>query len=191
LWFFSREPTMLRTARVVAAAAIFCGLCAGGIFGAEPPGEEKLTPLGKFTGPIELGLPGMIGVVLPQKFVDDAPTQAASIRIVSGARNPRAIYNYVVSCRIADEAKIRVPPRVQYDKLGRPVKEETPDRRDPDRKLGGVAGKVAELRTGDVATVWVARTSKGEYVATVIQVVGRNEPSGPLKALSGNVLQNP
>lgn len=174
-----------------AVALLIAFVASCGVARADAPKMDKLTPAGKFTGPLELGLPGIIGVVLPEKYITDAPTQAGSIRVITGTLDPKTIKNHVISWKLADEAKIRVPRRVQYDKFGRPVKQEPLDRKDPDRKLGGVQGDVSELRSGDIVTVTVARTGKGEYVATVIQVIARNEPSGPLRALHGNFLKKP
>jgi hypothetical protein len=89
-----------------------------------------------------------------------------------------------VDIMLADEAKVRIPFKPEYDEKTKKVKPESvqPDPKDPDRKLGGVAGFGKDLQRGEwvVVTLGSTRDKPPQILATVVQVV--SEPNQPGKS---------
>lgn len=73
---------------------------------------------------------------------------------------------------VATDVKVRVPPEPEFDAKGKPVKFK-PDRKDPDRSLGGVKGGMSDVHEGATVEVRLGRygTKKDmKLIATTIIV---------------------
>jgi hypothetical protein len=76
-----------------------------------------------------------------------------------------------VDLLIADDVKIRVPQRLEFDDKGKP-KPFKPDPKDTDRsKYGGMKGTRSDLREGQTVRVILGKLPSKKLVATVIIVV--------------------
>lgn len=81
---------------------------------------------------------------------------------------------------LADDVKIRVPLKPEFDDKGRPKPPPRKDPKDPDRNLPGVRGSTSDLTKGAHLTISVSQTREKQpkTVATLILVTdegGRKE----------------
>jgi hypothetical protein len=84
-----------------------------------------------------------------------------------------------IDIMLADEAKVRLPFKPEYDDQTKKLKPESirPDPNDPDRKLCGLKGSEKDLKNRDwvLVTLGTTRDKPPMILATVIQVV--SEPA--------------
>jgi hypothetical protein len=80
-----------------------------------------------------------------------------------------------VTVSVAENAKIRVMPKTEYDAKGK-AKPFKPDPNDPDHRLGGVKGSLGDLKPEQWVVVNLKSDRKGTtYVANIIAVLGEEE----------------
>ncbi len=75
---------------------------------------------------------------------------------------------------IAEDVKVRMPAEFEFDDRGKP-KHFKPDPNDPDRRLGGVKGSIADVKDGQSAVVTLGRLPDKRLVATVIVVAEKKK----------------
>jgi hypothetical protein len=76
---------------------------------------------------------------------------------------------------VADNARLRVLPKPEYDDKGMP-KRFKPDPNDPDRKYGGVKGSIEDLKPEEWVVVNLKRNRKAtKFLGNIIIVLGQEE----------------
>jgi hypothetical protein len=80
-----------------------------------------------------------------------------------------------VTVTVAQKAKIRVLPKNEFDEKGR-IKPFKPDKKDPDRRLGGVKGTFKDVEQDMWVTVKLRRNRSGSlHLADIVVVLGKEE----------------
>jgi hypothetical protein len=125
----------------------------------DAPKKEKLNPFGTLNGEIVR----IEGNTLIVRIQGQRP------------RNPyfaQAMNEFEIT--MADEVKVRLPPKPELDEKGRP-KNTTPkkDPSDPDSKLGGIRGSTGDLKPRQFVTIHLGQTREKQpkVLATVIYVL--------------------